>query len=1653
MIQARLADGRILEFPDGTPPSVVQATVKRMVGAPQKAPTLAPPLISPLSESVADSFFANTLPALGEKRAEAARTAESGDIGYRPFHAQPPTPESSPSRAGFDEEGFRRWYAERAGRLGLNPDPDDPRHGYDYRSAYSAGAEPDAATGHWPSEFKADDHPNRYVGILDTKTGLPRSIPGAEPGLGHEDFTDVAEPGAWPDYSKQGISQRSLRDTVLDRGFGWAIGAAERSPEWLQRAVLGFEVPEGTRAALRENQQEGFDRYLAAHPEGGLGRAVGLAVGDVGASMAGPQALLGPGAGAVAGRGAAVLGAGPGLRTLAGLAGGAIEGAGQSALDTIDLPPEERGRMIAMGAGLGGLAAVRGVAAEARHAAAPKPPPPEVRQQLLTAFDLDKSLVAERAAAAGDPKVQAKAVGEIEAKWQPEFAKAGAAGDQVLGQMADRLQGHVAPEVKAPPPAESAFQLRDGRVIRTGPFHNLDALPEGVGVEHIATSGFMQGDQYVARESMVPGVGDLHSNPNIMARMERQRAPVTGTAATEAAAASGAEPDPLALLNRRFPPARSQVDGRAVREEIPNVGSLDSSLDSYEVLPGVREIKMGEFDPEYQPKPYSVSEQSRLGQLIGDIRESKEISPLIVVYDGEKHPYILEGGHRFDALKTMNAESFPALVVIDTGRTSLEDLAAQRAATSTSQANMFGPGEAGFLRLGRNKPPAPPPSPIEAVMPRNEPTPSPAGPLGRLQAAADRVTDLWFNREDAPVRRMRRAGLKREADYLEQMQARARGAGGMQDPQRQAGPVYEGTYVFDPDLHGPGKFGSRRTGDGLQVIVGGMDDQALYDLDGLLAARRQVELERRAALGDPIQIDPRGTAIAQQTLADLEARYGTEAHPVTGAPQIRQLDALAERFRDWTVRAWMIPLKEAGRFSDAEFTYQQQPDGSFTYGGDIIAKNDLYAPFQRLMEVLGDEDVYGLAPVTSGKPNPIHAITGGLSPDTPIARPIESAVELAQKATLWVERQRVRNLFGDAVDSSPELQLEIRKLSPQGGAGKGPKTGLPIHVRGDFPVWRDGVRTDYTAPPDVLRAVESLTPSQANPVMEAAKLAARMLRAGATITLEFPFRNLGRDVQDAAVYGPGYNPALKIMVDPFAGLLDVVGQGRWSKEWRANGGALSGATAVGRPQIEASLRDITGQRGRIARRYETEIGGQFGEKMRQGPASAATTLIKTGLFPFMAPMEALAENLESATKVGAYRRMRLRGMGAGEAAAISRDVSSPDFGRAGSAGQVWNQVEAFSNAELQDLYRLGRAFRRAPGTTTIKALAFLTLPAMANWYKNKDDPQYQALPEWERIAFYHPVKLGAGRWVRIPRPLGLINLAWSYGPQKLLEKMAGEDPDAIEELGRALVQQTPLHYLPQMENLRGGGRVDWVPSVAQPLVEAAAGPAGWSSFREAPIDTTAVFPDAAPLPEDRVRDQTSGIARAAGKALNASPIKIDYLLQGYGAFWGRTLAQGTGPAARAFGADPTQDTLMGRMAQGGSPQLPTTAADIPGVRGFVSSPAIGFGSDPVTKFYQLATEAAQAKKSMKDAMDARDVNRYLTLLREHPEASLADALYADRKHLSELRKQRNEILANAALSPEQRENMLISIDQLVAGYAGVRLHGYSDILHNMREGK
>jgi hypothetical protein len=139
-----------------------------------------------------------------------------------------------------------------------------------------------------------------------------------------------------------------------------------------------------------------------------------------------------------------------------------------------------------------------------------------------------------------------------------------------------------------------------------------------------------------------------------------ERAPPQKIAqALEAASAVARRPTALPTIK-----PGDVIDGYKVRPDIPNQSSIAASLDNYEVLPGIRSINMTEFDPQYVRSISPDKLDLRTRKLMDEISQSKELNPLIVAYDS-KGPYIIEGGHRFDALAASKAKSVPAMVVID----------------------------------------------------------------------------------------------------------------------------------------------------------------------------------------------------------------------------------------------------------------------------------------------------------------------------------------------------------------------------------------------------------------------------------------------------------------------------------------------------------------------------------------------------------------------------------------------------------------------------------------------------------------------------------------------------------------------------------------------------------------------------------------------------------------------------------------------------------------------------------------------------------------------------------------------------------------------------------------------------------------------------
>lgn len=75
----------------------------------------------------------------------------------------------------WDEYYFQKWYQDWAQRTGINPNPDDPEHYYDYRGAWKEGVSPawdeEDKRYHWDSRFKVEGHPRMILDGINTKTG------------------------------------------------------------------------------------------------------------------------------------------------------------------------------------------------------------------------------------------------------------------------------------------------------------------------------------------------------------------------------------------------------------------------------------------------------------------------------------------------------------------------------------------------------------------------------------------------------------------------------------------------------------------------------------------------------------------------------------------------------------------------------------------------------------------------------------------------------------------------------------------------------------------------------------------------------------------------------------------------------------------------------------------------------------------------------------------------------------------------------------------------------------------------------------------------------------------------------------------------------------------------------------------------------------------------------------------------------------------------------------------------------------------------------------------------------------------------------------------------------------------------------------------
>ena len=742
------------------------------------------------------------------------------------------------------------------------------------------------------------------------------------------------------------------------------------------------------------------------------------------------------------------------------------------------------------------------------------------------------------------------------------------------------------------------------------------------------------------------------------------------------------------------------------------------------------------------------------------------------------------------------------------------------------------------------------------------------------------------------------------------------------------------------------------TGKGLKEILLPIENN-LEDFSTYLVARRVPELQKR---GKKTGIS---TNDAQKTISELEKKY----------PKFRQVTQEIYEYQD----RLMQYAFENGLIS---------PEGILK----IKELNKEYVPFYRVFEELQRQGYLGKA--FANVLSPIKRIKGS---EREIIDPIESIMKNTYAIINAADRNAVARGIAYLSTKDKELGRLVEKISvpmakvARVDIGSEIKKALfdiegllssqdIVHIIDIFrpsmfkpnesiiTVMNNGKKDFYYVDPELYKALLGLDIEEVSMLIKILSYPAKWLRAGATtFSPEFLVRNPMRDQFSAYIYSKsGYLP----LVDLTKGIFHLVGKTQMYDEWVKGGGLHSVLVSMDRDYMKKNLKDL------------------FDKNWKE-----AVNPLKW--------FQSLSEFGEQGTRLGEFRKMRVKGKGIKTSALSSRDITL-DFARMGNKIKNWNRITAFANANIQGLNRPFRAFKEAPATTWWKIMTGITLPSIVLYFMNRDDERYKELPHWQKDLFWIvriPASTTSGEiLVRIPKPFEL-GIIFGSVPERILEYLDKNDPEAFDKLGKTILEGA---YLDPTQ---------WIPTALKPPLENLM---NYSLFRDRKLEGMGLE---RLMPSERYGQFTSETAKKLGRLLGMSPIKIENMVSGYTGSMGRL----------------TLDLLD--KFQGSPSKLPTTMENAPIVRGLIAREPIGSNSESVNKFYENYDYITKRYNTINELFKRGNEKRAMELRKQYPEITpeANKQVLQGAKFLSEKRKEINKILDNENIPSQVKTQMIRNI--------------------------
>jgi hypothetical protein len=581
------------------------------------------------------------------------------------------------------------------------------------------------------------------------------------------------------------------------------------------------------------------------------------------------------------------------------------------------------------------------------------------------------------------------------------------------------------------------------------------------------------------------------------------------------------------------------------------------------------------------------------------------------------------------------------------------------------------------------------------------------------------------------------------------------------------------------------------------------------------------------------------------------------------------------------------------------------------------------------------------------------------------------------RATL-IERLDETGIELPAAELDSLLDIYVTVFTPAQAARKGDNT-VSVMKKGKREYWQVNNQS-------LLNAIAAVGPKDMARWMQWAQSPARLLRAGATLAPGFILRNPARDTLVAWLQSRhGFLPG----VDTVLGLYEQFRPESVARDLFYRHG-IAQATLAGndRNQRELAIKNI----------------GKSGlQRVVQNPIDL---------------MRALSSQMEVASRLGEFKlALEAGGQERGvlgrlfgpkldpnewdenviaTAALAARDVTT-DFQRAGSWSREINRWDAFFNAQVQGVARMGETAQRDPVGTSMK-LGLMGLMSTALWFGNAEDDEYQELPEWEKHIYWHVKLPGNTTWFRMPKPFDYGYVADFV--EAGLDLIAKEDPRRLKQIKDQFVGES-----------WGETAANLIPSVVLPLLEVWS---NYNSFR----DTNIIRPWDLGLDTDlQYNDFTSDTAKALGKIIPVAPANLDHLIFGYTASLGRIAVSGLDVALRSLDlAEPSR-----RPAR----QLQQEFV----IGNFLRTRSFGASSRSIQDIYDFSTAVRDLEASMRTDEDRGDparARRRRARIEQEPWWPRRGPIMAQRKRFTALGKRIRAIYEapQSRMSPSQKREEL-----------------------------